>query len=96
MSSPGRTPVIVCEVPARGAGDPDDTVVLYGHLDKQPEMTGWSEGLGPWMPVIRGDRLYGRGGADDGYAHVRLPHRHRGGAGGGRLAPPLRRADRGQ
>jgi acetylornithine deacetylase/succinyl-diaminopimelate desuccinylase-like protein len=31
-------------------------------------MTGWGEGLGPWTPVLRGDRLYGRGGADDGYA----------------------------
>jgi hypothetical protein len=47
---------------------PDDTVLLYGHLDKQPEMTGWREGLGPWKPVREGDKLYGRGGADDGYA----------------------------
>jgi len=31
-------------------------------------MTGWREGLGPWTPVIEGDKLYGRGGADDGYA----------------------------
>ncbi|MFC3070166.1 M20 family metallopeptidase [Phenylobacterium soli] len=61
---PGRTPVILVEVP----GDIDDTVLLYGHLDKQPEMTGWAEGLGPWTPVIRDDKLYGRGGADDGYA----------------------------
>jgi len=60
----GRTPVILIEAP----GEIDDTVLLYGHLDKQPEMTGWSEGLGPWEPVIRDDRLYGRGGADDGYA----------------------------
>lgn len=43
-------------------------MLLYGHLDKQPEMTGWAEHLGPWKPVIEGDRLYGRGGADDGYA----------------------------
>jgi acetylornithine deacetylase/succinyl-diaminopimelate desuccinylase-like protein len=43
-------------------------VLLYGHLDKQPEMTGWSDGLGPWEPVRKGDKLYGRGGADDGYA----------------------------
>ena len=57
----GRTPVILIEVP----GAIDDTVLLYGHLDKQPEMTGWSDGLGPWTPVIRGERLYGRGGADD-------------------------------
>src|SRR5437762_1885395 len=61
---PGRTPVIVMEVPGRGA----DTVLLYGHCDKQPEMVGWSEGLGPWNPVRRGDKLYGRGAADDGYA----------------------------
>ncbi len=62
----GRTPVVLCEVPARGARA--DTVVLYGHLDKQPEMTGWRDGLDPWVPVLEGDRLYGRGGADDGYA----------------------------
>lgn len=60
----GRTPIIFMEVP----GSIDDTVLLYGHLDKQPEMTGWSEGLGPWKPVIRDGKLYGRGGADDGYA----------------------------
>jgi acetylornithine deacetylase/succinyl-diaminopimelate desuccinylase-like protein len=60
----GRTPVILIDIPGEGA----DSVLLYGHLDKQPEMTGWSEGLGPWTPVIRGDKLYGRGGADDGYA----------------------------
>lgn len=61
---PGRTPVILIEIPGRG----NDTVLLYGHIDKQPEMVGWDEGLGPWTPVLREDRLYGRGGADDGYA----------------------------
>ena len=60
----GRTPLILIEVPGRG----DDTVLLYGHCDKQPEMVGWGEGLGPWTPVRRGDRLYGRGAGDDGYA----------------------------
>jgi len=64
----GRTPLIYAEVPASGADAGDDTVLLYGHLDKQPEMTGWDDDLGPWKPVLRGDRLYGRGGADDGYA----------------------------
>jgi len=43
-------------------------VLLYGHLDKQPEMTGWRQGLSPWQPVREGDKLYGRGGADDGYS----------------------------
>ena len=64
VTLPGRTPVIYMEIPGVG----DDTVLLYGHLDKQPEMTGWFEGLGPWQPVLKGDKLYGRGGADDGYA----------------------------
>ena len=59
-----RTPVILAEVPGRGG----DTVLLYGHCDKQPEMTGWADGLGPWTPVRRDHRLYGRGAADDGYA----------------------------
>ncbi len=60
---PGRTPLIFIDVPGSG-----DTVLLYGHLDKQPEFTGWHAGLGPWEPVIREGRLYGRGAADDGYA----------------------------
>lgn len=59
-----RTPLIYMEIP----GTVDDTVLLYGHLDKQPEMTGWDAGKGPWIPVLEGDRLFGRGGADDGYA----------------------------
>jgi acetylornithine deacetylase/succinyl-diaminopimelate desuccinylase-like protein len=64
LQLPGRTPLLFIEVP----GQIDDTVLLYGHMDKQPAMTGWSDGLGPWQPVLRGDRLYGRGGADDGYS----------------------------
>jgi len=59
-----RTPLLLLEIP----GDLDYQVLMYGHLDKQPEMTGWSEGLGPWKAVRREDKLYGRGGADDGYA----------------------------
>src|SRR2546428_13916598 len=70
-----RTPVIFMEVPGQGR----ETVLLYGHLDKQPEMSGWRQGLSPWAPLREGDKLYGRGGADDGYASfaslaaVRLP-----------------------
>ena len=60
----GRTPLLFMEIP----GQSDNTILLYGHLDKQPEMKGWKEGLGPWTPVMDGDKLYGRGGADDGYA----------------------------
>ncbi|MGI9264526.1 MAG: M20/M25/M40 family metallo-hydrolase, partial [Gammaproteobacteria bacterium] len=60
----GRTPVLFIDVP----GDGDDTVLLYGHLDKQPEFTGWADDLSPWEPVIKDGKLYGRGGADDGYA----------------------------
>jgi acetylornithine deacetylase/succinyl-diaminopimelate desuccinylase-like protein len=60
----GRTPLIFMDIPGEGS----DTVLLYGHLDKQPEMAGWADGMGPWTPVLRDDKLYGRGGADDGYA----------------------------
>ena len=60
----GRTPLVFIEVP----GHTQETVLLYGHLDKQPPMHGWNEGLGPWTPVISDGKLYGRGGADDGYA----------------------------
>ena len=63
---PGRTPVILLDIPATH-GCPGN-VLCYGHYDKQPEFTGWEEGLGPWQPVLRDNRLYGRGGADDGYA----------------------------
>jgi acetylornithine deacetylase/succinyl-diaminopimelate desuccinylase-like protein len=64
----GRTPVLLVDVPPVGAGSAYDTVLLYGHLDKQPPFSGWREGLGPWEPVVDGDRLYGRGSADDGYS----------------------------
>ncbi|GIL05853.1 MAG: peptidase [Betaproteobacteria bacterium] len=64
----GRTPCLFFDVPATGGRGNDRTVLFYGHLDKQPEMTGWRDDLGPWKPVIEGDLLYGRGAADDGYA----------------------------
>lgn len=60
----GRTPLLWIEIP----GQSDETVLLYGHLDKQPEMVGWRSDLGPWRPVVEGDKLYGRGSVDDGYA----------------------------
>ncbi|HSD70975.1 MAG TPA: M20 family metallopeptidase [Woeseiaceae bacterium] len=60
----GRTPVLFIDIP----GASDEVVVLYGHFDKQPEFSGWADGLDPWTPVIRNGKLYGRGGADDGYA----------------------------
>jgi len=78
---PEHTPLLLVEIPAfdgasDGAGGKgerkaslgSDTVLLYGHIDKQPEFSGWNEGLGPFTPVLRGDKLYGRGAADDGYA----------------------------
>jgi len=68
---PGRTPVLFFEVPATRAAVPGQTVqtvLMYGHLDKQPEFSGWRSDLGPWTPVYQDGKLYGRGGADDGYA----------------------------
>ncbi|MFL6203719.1 MAG: M20/M25/M40 family metallo-hydrolase [Acidimicrobiales bacterium] len=64
----GRSPVLFAEIAPANGGPADTTVFLYGHLDKQPEVAGWREGLDPWTPVMEGDNLYGRGGADDGYA----------------------------
>ncbi|HVB46953.1 MAG TPA: M20 family metallopeptidase [Burkholderiales bacterium] len=64
----GRTPVLLVEVAAAPGAEGAEPVLVYGHLDKQPEMNGWREGLGPWKPVIEDGKLYGRGGADDGYA----------------------------
>jgi len=67
---PGRTPVLFFEVAATRAADAGSgqTVLMYGHLDKQPEFNGWRSDLGPWTPVYEDGKLYGRGGADDGYA----------------------------
>jgi len=70
---PGRTPLLFIEVPGRAEG----TVLLYGHMDKQPEMTGWSEGLGPWTPVLRGDRSTAVAGRRRLF-HVRVARRARG------------------
>lgn len=61
---PNRTPTILM----KRAGEIPGDILIYGHLDKQPEFTGWEEDLGPWVPVLKDDKLYGRGGADDGYA----------------------------
>ncbi len=69
-----RTPVLFFEVPASDGRDgtpapaSGQTVLMYGHLDKQPEFSGWRSDLGPWTPKIDDGKLYGRGGADDGYA----------------------------
>jgi acetylornithine deacetylase/succinyl-diaminopimelate desuccinylase-like protein len=60
----GRTPILFIDIP----GASDDVVLLYGHYDKQPEFSGWDDDLDPWTPVIKDGKLYGRGGADDGYA----------------------------
>jgi acetylornithine deacetylase/succinyl-diaminopimelate desuccinylase-like protein len=63
---PGRTPLLYFDVPATSKSG--RTVLLYGHLDKQPEMSGWRAGYGPWDPLLEDGKLYGRGSADDGYA----------------------------
>ena len=67
LTSPGRTPILLIEV---GASLPDikETTLFYGHMDKQPEAKGWDKNKGPWTPVMENNRLYGRGGGDDGYA----------------------------
>ncbi|MCH9745006.1 MAG: M20/M25/M40 family metallo-hydrolase [Gammaproteobacteria bacterium] len=64
LEEEGRTPLLMLDI----AGQKDETILLYGHMDKQPEMKGWDEDKGPWKPVLQDGKLYGRGGADDGYA----------------------------
>ncbi len=65
----GRTPVLFFEVAAtRPLAESAQTVLMYGHLDKQPEFNGWRNDLGPWTPKYEDGKLYGRGAADDGYA----------------------------
>ncbi len=64
LEKPGKTPLLLVQIPGTG----NRTVLFYGHYDKQPPSEGWAEGLAPYDPVVRDDRLYGRGGADDGYA----------------------------
>lgn len=65
---PGRSPLLLVDVPATAGAERAGTVLLYGHLDKQPPVADWSDGLDAWTPVVRDGRLYGRGAADDGYA----------------------------
>ena len=67
---PGRTPVLFFEVAATRSASlaTTQTVLMYGHLDKQPEFSGWRKDLGPWTPKYEDGKLYGRGSADDGYA----------------------------
>lgn len=64
----GKPPVLLVDIPATAGAEQAGTVLLYGHLDKQPPVGGWADGLDPWTPVVRDGRLYGRGAADDGYA----------------------------
>jgi acetylornithine deacetylase/succinyl-diaminopimelate desuccinylase-like protein len=70
----GKTPALLGIVdPFAGSGEVTEdlkkTILMYGHIDKQPPLNGkWSEGLGPHTPVIKDGKLYGRGGNDDGYA----------------------------
>ncbi|MFT7651027.1 MAG: acetylornithine deacetylase/succinyl-diaminopimelate desuccinylase-like protein [Limisphaerales bacterium] len=68
ITLPGRTPTLFIEIAATEPDGSDNCVLLYGHYDKQPEFDGWHEGLGPWLAVEKDGKLYGRGGADDGYA----------------------------
>ena len=89
---PGRTPVLFGEIAGTSPDAP--TVLLYGHYDKQPEFTGWHDGLGPWTPVIRDGRLYRPRRRRRRLRDVREPHRDRGAAARRRAAAALRAADR--
>ena len=91
---PGRTPLLYFDVPATEAGARDATVLLYGHLDKQPEMIGLARGLGPWDPLHRGRQALRPRRRRRWLRGVRVARRHRRAAGAGRRARALRRPDR--
>ncbi|KAJ9455791.1 Cys-Gly metallodipeptidase DUG1 [Diplonema papillatum] len=71
MEEAGKTPFLLVDIKSTATSD-SKTLLMYGHMDKQPPMEdtapGWMEGLGAYTPVVRDGKLYGRGGADDGYA----------------------------
>ncbi|ESS65477.1 putative peptidase M20/M25/M40 [Trypanosoma cruzi] len=66
LEEKGRTPFLIVEVD--GTEPTANTLLLYGHMDKQPPLPPWDEGLHPQKAVYRDGKLYGRGAADDGYA----------------------------
>jgi len=68
LESPGKTPLLFFELEASGKSDDKDAVLFYGHLDKQPEASGWGAGRAPFKASHEGNILYGRGAADDGYS----------------------------
>lgn len=57
-------PVLLCDIP--GSSPASATILLYGHLDKQPGQASWPA----FTPVLKEGKLYGRGAADDGYAAI--------------------------
>ena len=65
-----RTPFIFIEIAASDPEAYSHTILMYGHFDKQPPMTEeWDPNYGgPTTPVVVDGKLYGRGGADDGYS----------------------------
>lgn len=66
LTSEGRTPLLLLEI--AGTTPTAKAVLMYGHMDKQPPLRPWAAGLDPHKAVMRDGKLYGRGGADDGYA----------------------------
>ena len=50
--TPEKTPLLLVDI----LGTKDGSILMYRHLDKQPEMEGWDSGLGPWTPVIKGEK----------------------------------------
>lgn len=66
LKEPGKPWMFYGEVPGT---DPSlGTILIYGHMDKQPHFPNWIAGTNNTEPAIIDGKLYGRGGADDGYA----------------------------
>ncbi len=65
ISESSRTPAIFITIdPFLSKASKEETILMYGHMDKQPPLLPWAKGLHPHKPVLRDGKLYGRGGAD--------------------------------
>jgi acetylornithine deacetylase/succinyl-diaminopimelate desuccinylase-like protein len=61
-----RTPFLIIVIEASEGNTTTNSVLMYGHMDKQPFGEGWK--YPPTEPVIEGGKLFGRGSSDDCYS----------------------------
>jgi acetylornithine deacetylase/succinyl-diaminopimelate desuccinylase-like protein len=62
----GRSPFLIVQIEASEGNTSQNSVLYYGHMDKQPFGPGWK--YPATEPIIEDGKLYGRGSSDDCYA----------------------------